>query len=71
MTAQRILIWASSSASPASSSRILRWAMLSRSFSATKVGDVGDTGLPLNRLWAFSFDVFRSHRSAGWLTSAV
>src|ERR1700682_5527440 len=41
MTAQRILIWASSSASPASSSRIRWWALLSWSFSATKVGTVG------------------------------
>src|SRR5215217_1999325 len=58
MAAQRALFWASSSVSWASSSRIRRWALLSSSFSVAKVGAVGDTGLPLNRLWALSFDRF-------------
>src|SRR6476620_7193533 len=56
MTAQRALFWASSTVSRASSSRIRRWALLSSSFSVANVGAVGDTELPLNRLWALSFD---------------
>src|SRR4051812_31628389 len=47
MMAHSVMWWARSSVSRRSSSRIRRCALVSRSLSVTKVGAVGDTGLPL------------------------